>query len=182
LVILSNARGELGGTADFNFWEEGVALRTNLRFLGLLFTAAIAAAGYAEGAPACGGQLEVACNIGNSGKKAVTDTANTAKKAVDDTMNAARRAIDDAAKAADKAKSDGVDTAKRAIDDAGNAAKKALDETSSTAHKAVDDTAWAVAKAADDLIDAGKAIRRFIDRQVKGYRDSLSDAEKRLRE
>jgi hypothetical protein len=159
-----------------------MARRVACHFVGFFFTAVVAVSGFAERALACGGNWDVACNIGDAGKKAVNDTVNTAKKAVDDTVNTGKKAVDDTVNTADKAKNDTVNAAKKAIDDAGNTAKKALDDTLNTAHKAVDDVAWNYAKSANDLIDAGKAIGRFVDRQVKGYRDSLSDAEKRVRE
>jgi len=136
----------------------------------------------AEDAFACGGALDVVCNFGEAGKKAINDSVNTGKKAVDDTVNTAKKAIDDTAKTADKAKNDTIDTTKKALDDTANTAKKALDDTQKTAHKAIDDGARSVAKSANDLVDAGKAIGRFIDRQAKGYGKALNDAEQRVRE
>lgn len=48
--------------------------------------------------------------------------------------------------------------------------------------KAIDDVARNAVKSANDIVDAGKAVERFVEYQVHGVGDSLSNAEKRIRE
>jgi hypothetical protein len=42
---------------------------------------------------ACGGWLDVACNVVNTAVKAVNDTAETGKKAIEDTANTGKRPL-----------------------------------------------------------------------------------------
>jgi len=130
----------------------------------------------------CGGPWDVACNFGATAKKGAEDAANTGKKAIDDTADTGKKAIDDSMKAGEKAGQDIVNTGKKAVSDTVNTGKKAIDDILSNAQKAVDDVVWNYVKGANDIVDAGKAAGRFIEHQVQGAKESLSDAEKRARE
>lgn len=131
---------------------------------------------------ACGGPWDVACNIGATAKKGAEDAANTGKKAIDDTADTGKKAIDDSIEAGEKAGQDIANTGKKAVSDTVNTGKKAIDDILSNAQKAVDDVVWNYVKGANDIVDAGKAAGRFIEHQVQGAKESLSDAEKRARE
>lgn len=133
-------------------------------------------------AMACGGPLDVACNIGAAARKGAEDAANTGKKAIEDTANTGKKALDDSIKAGEKAGQDTVDTGKKAVSDTVNSGKKAIDDILSNARKAVDDVVWNAVKGANDIVDAGKAAGRFVEHQVQGTKETLSDAEKRVRE
>jgi flavin-binding protein dodecin len=148
-----------------------------------IWSTAIVAGVIAHGsAIACGGPLDVACNIGAAAKKGAEDAANTGKKAIDDVGHTGKKAIDDTIKAGEKAGQDTANTGKKAVSDTVNSGKKAIDDILSNAQKAVDDVVWNAVKGANDIVDAGKATGRFIEHQVQGMDESLSDAEKRFRE
>jgi hypothetical protein len=130
-----------------------------------------------------GGFLEEAVSgVVNTAVKAVNDTANTGIKAIEDTANTGKKAIDDTAKTVEKAGQDAGETGKKAVDDTLNTGKKAIDDVLRNSTKAVDDVARNAVKSANDIVDAGKAVERFVEYQVQGVGDSLSDAEKRIRE
>ena len=133
-------------------------------------------------AVACGGWYDVACNVVDTAVKAVDDTANTGKKAIEDTANTGKKAIDDVGKTAEKAGQDVGETGKKAVDDTLNTGKKAIDDVLRNSTKAVDDIARNAVKSANDIVDAGKAVERFVEYQVQGVGDGLSEAEKRVRE
>jgi flavin-binding protein dodecin len=126
--------------------------------------------------------LDVACNIGDTFKKGAEDVANTGKKGIEDVGNTGKKAIDDSIVAGEKAGQDVVNTGKKAVSDTVNSGKKAIDDILSNAQKAVDDVVWNAVKGANDIVDAGKAAGRFVEHQVRGAKESLSDAEKRVRE
>jgi hypothetical protein len=90
----------------------------------------------------------------------------------------AKLSADDAGNTAKTA----IDTGKKAVDDTVNTGKKAVDDIIRNAHKGVDDVVWNYVKGVNDIVDAGKAAGRFIEHQVQGTKDSLSDAERRVRE
>ncbi len=61
-------------------------------------------------------------------------------------------------------------------------AAKAVEDAINSADKSVSDTAKTLVKAADDIVDAGAAVVRFSERELRAYPDMLSGAEKRFRE
>jgi hypothetical protein len=63
-------------------------------------------------AVACGGDLDLACNLGEVAKKGAEDVANTGKKAIEDAANTGKKAIDDSIKTGEKAVEDTVNTAR----------------------------------------------------------------------
>jgi hypothetical protein len=125
--------------------------------------------------------------------KAVDDAAVATKKALKDTTNAADKAGDDAATAAKKAKADADKAIDKAVDDTAVAMKKALKDTINAADKAGDDTSKAAKKAGQDIgneivrtpdnLERNRlALNRYIEREISGVGDTLSDAERRLRQ
>lgn len=148
-----------------------------------IWSAALATGLTAHGsAMACGGWMDVACNVGETAKKGAQDAADTGRKAIEDTANTGRKAIDDSIKAGEKAGQDAANAGKKAVSDTVNSGKKAIDDILTNAQKAVDDVVWNAVKGANDIVDAGKATGRFIEHQVRGAKGSLSDAEERFRE
>jgi hypothetical protein len=133
-------------------------------------------------ATACGGPWDVACNIGATAKKGAEDAANTGRKAIDDAGKTGQKAIDDTVRAGEKAGQDTVNAGKKAVSDTVNSGKEAIDHILSNAQKAVDDVVWNAVKGANDIVDAGKAAGRYVEHQARGAKESLSDAERRVRE
>lgn len=131
----------------------------------------------------CGcGHFKAACDFGESVRQVGNDLADTRKKDIDNISDAGKKAIDDTIKAGEKATQDGINASKKAVNDTVNTGKKAIDDILKTAQKAVDDAIWNTVKGANDIVDAGKASGRFVEHQVRGYKVSLSDAERRIRE
>jgi hypothetical protein len=126
--------------------------------------------------------LQSTATAGGFLEDAVSGVVNTAVKAVNDTANTGKKAIDDTVKTVEKAGQDAGETGKKAVDDTLNTGKKAIDDVLRNSTKAVDDVARNAVKSANDIVDAGKAVERFVEYQVQGVGDSLSDAEKRVRE
>jgi vacuolar-type H+-ATPase subunit H len=118
----------------------------------------------------------------NTVKKAGDDAANTVKKAGDDTANTVKKAGDDAANTVKKAGDDTVNTVKKAGDDTINALKKAGDDTVNSVKKAADDGVKTYVKAWEDTADAGRAVAKFTENQLKGTVDSAVAAGNRIRE
>jgi hypothetical protein len=70
----------------------------------------------------------------------------------------------------------------RALTDIDRNALKAMRDTANAYDKAIDDVVWNAAKSASDIVDAGKTVGRFVERQFKGQKEILSDGAKRVRE
>ena len=102
------------------------------------------------------------------------EIAKAAGKATDVADNA--RAV------ADKAAQDTGKALDKATQDSGKAIEKATQDIGKTAEKALHDTGKTAEKAGQDVVVAGRAIGEFVQNQIRGYGDSLSDAEKRVRE
>ncbi|OYR33003.1 hypothetical protein CES86_5311 [Brucella lupini] len=64
----------------------------------------------------------------------------------------------------------------------GEEAKRAIQNAINTQDKALSDVAQNLVKSANDIVDAAHATERFAKRQIEGYRDVLSNAERRVRE
>lgn len=71
---------------------------------------------------------------------------------------------------------------KRELEQAGRDASQALRNLAENGKKAVEDTYRNLAKSANDLVDATKVAARFVEREISGYGETLSVAEKRVRE
>lgn len=63
----------------------------------------------------------------------------------------------------------------------GEEAKRAIQNAINTQDKALSDVAQNLVKSANDIVDAAHATERFAKRQIEGYRDVLSNAERRVR-
>jgi hypothetical protein len=75
-----------------------------------------------------------------------------------------------------------VATAEDAVSDTVATVAKAAEDVESTVAKAGRDSEAEIGRAGRNLEDAGQAIGRFIERQAHGVGDSLSNAERRVRE
>jgi hypothetical protein len=127
-----------------------------LAFLVLLF----AAGAISNQAYACGGPWDIACNVGKTIEKGAHDTGKAIEKGAHDTGKSVEKGAHDAGK-----------TLEKAAQDTGKALEKATQDTGKT-----------IEKAGQDVGTAGVAIARFVERELKGVGESLSAAEKRIRE
>jgi hypothetical protein len=143
-------------------------LRGGVSTLTITFAAMTALTGAGTSSAAAGSFFE---NIGKAVETAVQDTGKTIEKGVHDTGKAVEKGTQDTGKAIEKG-----------AQDTGKAVEKGAHDTGKTLEKATQDTGKAVEKAGQDTVDAGRAIGKFVERQVNGIGHSLSDAEVRLRE
>jgi hypothetical protein len=88
----------------------------------------------------------------------------------------------DVGKAIEKGAHDTGKTIEKGAQDTGTAIEKGAHDAGKTAEKAASDTGVAVEEGAHDIGDAGVAIGKFVERQAKGGKETLSDAEQRVRE
>jgi hypothetical protein len=121
-------------------------------------------------------------NAGKAVEKAAHDTGKTVEKAAQDTGKTVEKAAQDAGKTVEKAAQDTGKTAEKAAQDTGKTVEKAAQDTGKTLEKAAQDTGKTYEKAGQDLHAAGRAIGRYAERQLRGWGDTLSDAERRVRE
>jgi hypothetical protein len=140
----------------------------------------------------------------NTVSKAKQDTDKAIDKAVDDASVATKKALKDAVNTADKAAKDTATTTKKAEEDTSRAIDKAVDDSAVALKKVLKDMTTAVDKGQDDTAKAAKkagrdignevvrtpanlernrlALNRYVERELSGIGDSLTDAERRLRE
>ncbi|GAA0575867.1 hypothetical protein GCM10009416_13220 [Craurococcus roseus] len=104
------------------------------------------------------------------------------ERGVRDTGKAVEKAAQDTGKAVEKGVQDTGKTLEKAAQDTGKAVEKGVQDTGKTLEKAGQDVGWNVDKGFRDTVDAGKAVGRYVERTLKGYGDTLSDAERRIRE
>ncbi|MET4373277.1 hypothetical protein ABIA99_005999 [Bradyrhizobium sp. LB12.1] len=139
-------------------------------FVPLLSTTAILIPFIGSPASACGGIFDAACNLSHGG----LSPSNVVKQTV--------KAADDVGKTGEKALHDAGTTGEKALHDAGNTGEKALHDVGNTGEKALHDTGKATEQAVHDVGTAGETIGRFVERELKGLGQTVSDADKRIRE
>lgn len=83
---------------------------------------------------------------------------------------------------AEQAKSDAARTIAQAAEDAAAAASEVSRNAEAAIAQAGRDVAWNLSSSGGDIVDAGKAILRFSESQVSGLGETLTDAERRLKE
>jgi hypothetical protein len=107
---------------------------------------------------------------------------NKLRSNIDALEKAATGRVDEAARALGGSLRNDTQAAKEAIENIGREARKGADNIARAGKKAFDDYVRTVKKAASDLVDAAKATGHYLEFQIKGFRHTLSDAERRVRE
>lgn len=114
-------------------------------------------------------------NVGPSGVSVKPPELPDLTEAVAPVLNIAKQAGDTVLEGA-------VRNAASLIENVENETKKAVEDVLNTADKAVRDTASTLVKTADDTVEAAEAIGRYAEREVQGWKTTLTDAEQRFRE
>lgn len=130
---------------------------------------------------ACGGVFDVACNLSHGGLSPGNVAKETAK-AADDVGKTVAKAGTDTRETIAKAGTDTRETIAKAGTDTRETIAKAGTDTREAVAKAGTDTRVAVVKGAEDLGTAGATIARYVERQLKGFGQTVRDADKRVRE
>jgi hypothetical protein len=115
--------------------------------------------------------VKVIQNVVREGTKAVQDVGKTGEKAVQDVGKTGEKAVQDVGKTGEKAVQDIGKTGEKAVQDVGKTGEKALQDVGKTGEKAV-----------QDVGAAGQTIGRFVERELRGVGDSLSNFERRIRD
>ncbi|MBQ0822647.1 hypothetical protein KBI52_20890 [Microvirga sp. HBU67558] len=114
--------------------------------------------------------------------KDIENTGNDMKKGIDQTTDEVKKTLDEVGKGAEDAGKKLIEGGKKALSDTAENSKKLVDDIIAKSRKSLDDIAWNVVKGANDIVDAGKAGARYIEFQISGFGNSLSEADKRIRE
>ncbi|MDO9417966.1 hypothetical protein [Pararhizobium sp.] len=93
-----------------------------------------------------------------------------------------RRLREAAQSAGDSVLVQATENLERVTKDLTNELRTAIDNAVTAQDKAIVDTATNLAKSANDIVDAGQAVARFAEREIEGYDDILTGAEKRVRD
>lgn len=125
---------------------------------------------------------KAAHDTGNAVEKAAHDTGHTLEKAAQDTGNAIEKGAHDTGHTLEKAAHDTGHTLEKAAHDTGHTLEKAAHDTGKAFEKAGQDVAWNIDKGVADTLDAGKAIGRYLERTVAGVGETISEADKRIRD
>jgi hypothetical protein len=115
-------------------------------------------------------------------QKAGGDTITTVEKADGDIIATLDRAGIDTITTVQKAGNDTVTTVQKAGGDTVITIKKAGSDVVATYEKGWRDTAEQTQRSLEDVIDAGKAVGRFAERQVQDHLRSIDNAARRARE
>src|SRR5262249_24443588 len=121
------------------------------------------------------GLLGVAAAKAGDGRFDVADILKDVGKAIE-------KGAQDAGKGIEKGAQDAGKTIEKGAQDAGKTIEKGAHDAGKAIEKGAHDTGKTYEKAGQDVVTAGRAIGKFIERQLKGYGDTLSDAEQRVRE
>ena len=109
--------------------------------------------------------------IGHALDKAKNDTGKAIEKGTQDTGKAIEKGTQDTGKAIEKGTQDTGKAIEKGTQDTGKAIEKGTQDTGKTIEKAVQDTG-----------KAGETVYTFGVREIQGIGDSVSDADKRLKE
>ena len=99
-----------------------------------------------------------------------------------DIVKTVEKATQDAVKTVEKAAQDAGKTAEKAVQDAGKTAEKAVQDTGKTVEKAFHDTVKETERAGKNVNDLAISVGHFLENQTQSLGETLSDAEKRVRE
>jgi hypothetical protein len=128
------------------------------------------------------------CTWGHPGhcvKDVVTAPVKIQTKIIKETANEVSKVggeVGNAASAVSKGADDIGTTHEKGVNDVSNTIEKAQKDVDATLKKAGRDTETTVKKAGRDVNQAAIAIGHYMERQAQGMGDTLSDAEKRMRE
>jgi hypothetical protein len=114
-------------------------------------------------------------------KKALKDTARANQKAAGDTSAAATKGIADTDKAIDKAVNDAAVATKKALHDSLRTGAKAEADIGKAAVKASRDVGNEIIRTPQNLERNRLAINRYVEAELAGTKDTLEDAEHRIR-
>jgi hypothetical protein len=184
--------GRLFGVEELTMKQKSAASFSRSPAIRVLSVASVIAAVWAASAsPAsAGGFLQ---GIVDSTVKAVQDTGHAIETGTHDVGNTGQKAVQDAGHAIETGAHDAGNTGQKAVQDAGHAIETGAHDVGNTGQTAVQDaghtietgahdTGKAVEKGVQDVGTAGQTIGRFVERQIKGVGETLSDADKRIRE
>jgi hypothetical protein len=115
-------------------------------------------------------------------KKDLNNGKEEADKQFDKLKDGAVGAVDEALRSADDAAKRRLEETKKLLEDASREGKQALNNLYENGRKGVEDYYRNLAKSANDLVEAGQSASRFMEREVSGYGETLSNAEKRVRQ
>ncbi|WP_156653364.1 hypothetical protein [Methylobacterium sp. Leaf111] len=124
----------------------------------------------------------IGCEIRDKVTNPITKTADEGANTVKQVANEGVKVIENTAKGGDAVLKKAANEAKKAIDQTVIAANKALDDTKNTATKGLSDTIKAYVKAGRDVVDAGKASIRYVKSTLTAYKETINDAETRIRQ
>ena len=119
---------------------------------------------------------------GHCVEEPVRNTGKAIEKAAQDTGKTVEKAAQDTGKTVEKAAQDTGKTIEKAAHDTGHTLEKAAQDTGSTIEKAFQDTGNELDRAGRNVNDAAIALGHFAENQAQGVGETLSDAEKRVRE
>jgi hypothetical protein len=118
----------------------------------------------------------------NATEKGTRDTGNAIEKGTHDTGNAIEKGTHDTGNAIEKGAHDTGNAIEKGAHDTGNAIEKGTHDTGNAIEKGTHDTGKTIEKAVQDTGKAGETVYKFGVRQIEAIGDSVSDADKRLKE
>lgn len=115
-------------------------------------------------------------------RRASGDVVRTTQSIGGDIVSTTQTAAGDFIKTTEKAGGDIITVTEKSFGDIEITARKAAGDTLTTTIKAINDTKMETGRAVVNLADAGKAIAKFVERDLKGQIESIGNAQRRIRE